>query len=126
MYDRRYWKEYAAWLLLFLLLAFGNGTLLRHLPEGSAWRLVTLLPVFVAMAAGLWIELRQFRRYDELQRQIYLEAMLVSGIATIGFCVTALMLEQVMGWPRLSPLWTLLVLTAAFLAGLLFAYRRYR
>lgn len=126
MYDRRYWKEYLVWLALFLLLVCANSVLLRQLPDGSPWRLLTLLPVFVAMAAGLWIELRQFRRYDELQRRIYLEAMLVSGVATIGFCVTAMLLEQVMGWPRLSPLWTLVVLTTAFAVGLIVAYRRYR
>lgn len=126
IYDRQYWREFAIWGAVFLLLVVAFALAARALPESSRWRWLAALPILVVATGGFVLELRQFRRFDELQRAIYLEAMLAAGFATIAFTMGAAVLETYAGLPRVSPLLTGLVLGTAFCIGLQFAKRRYQ
>jgi hypothetical protein len=125
LYDRRYWKEYGLWFVLFLLVMEVVVRAVQGLPQADPRRWAAVLPVLAAIGAGFWIELRNLRRLDELQRLIYLEAMFASCVLAIGWCALQLVLEHVLGHARLSPAWTLLVLGLGFGLGWIIARRRH-
>ncbi|MGB1560834.1 MAG: hypothetical protein ACPHN2_04975 [Sinimarinibacterium flocculans] len=126
MYDRRYWRESGIWLLIYLGVVLLTAAVMRRLPDDSLWRLPAMLPFFAAAAAAFWIELRQLRRFDELQRAIYLEASLAALWLTGAAIISVWLLEEVGGLGRISPLWLLGVLGAGFGLGYFKARRRYR
>jgi hypothetical protein len=126
MYDRRYWREWAIWMLAYLALIVLTSALVRRLPDDSPWRIAAALPVCAVALAAFWSELRQVRRLDEMQRAIYLEASLAGSWSGIAIVATAALLEVFGGLPRLSPLWILLGMGLGFGAGYLNAVRRYR
>lgn len=125
MYDRRYWRESGIWVAVYLGLVLLTAGGIRELPEDSAWRYPAMLPLFAAACAGFWIELRQLRRLDELQRAIYFEASLAALWLTMAVAIGAFFLEELGGLPRISPVWLLMSLLAGFLIGYLNARRRY-
>lgn len=126
MYDRRYWRESGLWTLLYVGVVLLTAAVLRQLPDDSVWRYPLLLPLFCAAFAGFWVELRQLRRFDELQRAIYLEASLAALWLTMAVAISAFLLEELGGLPRLSPVWLLASLLAGFVIGYVKAQRRYR
>jgi hypothetical protein len=125
LYDRRYWKEYGLWFLLFILVMELVVRAVQDLPPQDPRRWAAVGPVLAAIGAGFWIELRNLRRLDELQRLIYLEAMYASCVLAIGWCALQLVLEFVLGYARLSPAWTMLVLGGGFGLGWIIARRRH-
>jgi hypothetical protein len=125
MYGRQFWKDYALWFALFfgaLQLAYW---LAHDLPEAHPLRWIALLPLGVATVGGLWIELRNLRRLDELQRLIYLEATTISVGFVASWSVAAMLMEIFLKLPRPAPHWTLLVLGIGFLVGLLISRRQH-
>ncbi len=126
MYDRRYWREWGIWFIAYLILIVLTSALVKRLPEGGPWRIVAAIPVCAVALSGLWAELRQVRRFDEMQRAVYLEAILAGFWTGIAIAVTAALLEVVAGMPRLFPIWILLGMGVGFGAGYLNAVRRYR
>jgi hypothetical protein len=125
LYDRRYWKEYGLWFLLFILVMELVVRAVQDLPPQDPRRWAAVGPVLAAIGAGFWVELRNLRRLDELQRLIYLEAMFASCVLAIGWCALQLVLEFVLGYARLSPAWTMLVLGGGFGLGWIIARRRH-
>lgn len=126
MYDRRYWREYAIWIVAYMLLMVLTSALVKRLPEDSVWRIAAVVPVCAVALSAFWTELRQVRRFDEMQRSIYLEASLAGSWCGIAIVATAALLEVFGGLPRLSPLWVLLGMGMGFGGGYLNAVRRYR
>jgi hypothetical protein len=126
MYDRRYWRESGIWFVIYLGLVLLTASAIRQLPEDSVWRYPAMLPLVAAALALFWIELRQLRRFDELQRAIYLEASLAALWLTMAIAIGAFLLEELGGLPRISPVYLLLSLLVGFLVGYFNARRRYR
>jgi uncharacterized protein YneF (UPF0154 family) len=126
MYDARYWREFSVWSVAYLIMVSAAVIITKSLPEGSAWRLVVMVPVVAAMLGGAWIELRLLRRVDEMQRSIYLEGTLVSMWLTMLVTGTGWLFEALAGMPRLSPAWTMAALGVGFFLGYFNARRRYR
>ena len=88
-------------------------------------RVLALVPVALAICAGLWVELRQVARMDELQRLIYLAATLSGALLAMLFCSLAYLGEALQLWARVAPIWVLLVMAVGFCGGWLVARRRY-
>jgi hypothetical protein len=126
MYDRRYWREWMIWMLAYTILIVLTSVLIQRLPDGSNWRIAAAIPVCAVALSAFWAELRQVRRFDEMQRAIYLEASLAGSWCGIAVIATAALLEAFGGVPRLQPLWILLSMGLGFGAGYLNAVRRYR
>jgi len=125
MYDRKYLIESALWIAVFAASVVAVKWAARTLEPDSALRLLVLVPVTLAICAGLWVELRQVARMDELQRLIYLVATLSGALLVLLFCSLAYLGEALKLWPRVAPIWTLLVMVIGFGGGWLVARRRY-
>ena len=126
MFDRSYWFWMGGWSLVFLGLVLGLDLLAGQLGAHDPRRWLLMVPVLAVTAIGLRLELRQLRRLDELQRQMYLEAALTALIVTLGYSSAVLVLERFAAMAAPSQAWTMLVIGAAFVVGLLLARRRYR
>ncbi|HEY0974253.1 MAG TPA: hypothetical protein VGE57_07150 [Solimonas sp.] len=126
MFDRSYWFWMGGWSLVFLGLVLSLDLLAGQLGAHDPRRWLLMVPVLAVTAIGLRLELRQLRRLDELQRQMYLEAALTALIVTLGYSSAVLVLERFAAMAAPSQAWTMLVIGAAFVVGLLLARRRYR
>jgi hypothetical protein len=126
MYDRRYWLEFAIWFSAYVVLLILTSMLVQRLPDDSPWRLAAAIPVCAVALSGLWPELRQVRRFDEMQRAIYQEATLAGFWSGCTIAATAALLEVFGGLPPVPPVWILLGMGLGFGAGFLNALRRYR
>ncbi len=125
MYDRRYWREFAVWFVAYVALMLGAARILKGLPDDSPWRVALVLPVLLVLLAAIWIELRMVRRFDEMQRMIYLEATFASSLLAMLVTASGWLFEEMAGAPRISPLWVMAALGGGFLLGYLNARRRY-
>jgi predicted neutral ceramidase superfamily lipid hydrolase len=126
IYTRLYWKEYAVWFALFMAAMVMVKKLSHWFPDDSPFRLLLIVLPTLAAFGGFWVELRNLRRIDELQRRIYLESLFVGQVFLVAFCVAAAMAELVIGLPRFSPLAYVFAQAAGSGIGLLVARQRYR
>lgn len=126
LYGRRYWAEYLIWFLVFVGTIALSRLASERLPAESPLRLASLVPPALAVLGGFWVELRNLRRIDELQRTMYLESLLYGMVATVLFCALAFLLETMIGLPRVSPMWVIVVNGVGCLVGLGVSWWRYR
>lgn len=125
LYDRRYWKESLLWGLPYVLGCILVFSAREQLAVGDPLRILLAVPVLALAGLGLWVELRQIRRFDELQRRIYGEAWLHGGVAGMVGCLLTVLLEGFVGPPEQAPLWVLLAMALGFCVGWARAARRY-
>lgn len=125
MFGKRYFWESAVWVVAFVAAMELAQWLARLWPEGSAWRLLGLVPVVAAMGLGTWVELRQIARMDELHRLMYLVATMTGAMLGILFCAVATVGEILKLWPRVMPIWAVAALGLGFAIGWFAAKRRY-
>lgn len=123
--DRRYVRDTILWIAGFVLLFTGIGHFADRLPPGSGMRYLLLLPLLVALAFAVRIELRLIASFDERERTIYLIAGLTGSMCGIFGAAVALIGETLSLWDRVSPLTLIAVMSAGFLAGAIGASRRY-
>ena len=120
----RYFKEFFAALLAYMVALMLSVTLLAHVESQMLRPILALLPMVPGFAM-CWIVLRQLRRVDELQRRIQLEAMgfAFAGTALITFSYGFL---EIAGYERLSMflIWPLMAIL--WIAGTIIGNRRYR
>jgi fucose permease len=125
MFDRKYLYESALWIAAFALSLFAAKWLARQFAPDSGLRLLALVPVVLAIGGGLWVELRQVGRMDELQRLTYQVATLCGAMLGILFCAIAFTGEALQLWARVAPIWVIASMGAGFLAGWIGARRHY-
>lgn len=125
MFSRSYVRESLLWILAFVLTFELSGWLADFWPIGSPWRLLALVPVLLALPVGLWVELRQVARMDELQRLIYLVATLTGSMVVVLFCALAYIGEALQLWPRVAPIYAIAALGVGFVLGWIGARRRF-
>lgn len=125
LFDRTYVRETILWMALMMLGFIATFWMIKHFEVGSPWRYVGLAPYVFTMAGMYWTELRQIRRMDELQRQIYLVGTLSGSIFFMTFCATAWVGEVMQLWPRVAPIWGMAAMGAGFGLGLGIARRYY-
>ena len=125
MFDRKYLFESLLWIAAFALSMFAAKWLARGFGPDSALRLLALAPVTLAICAGLWVELRQVARMDELQRLTYLVATLSGTMLGMLFCALAYAGEALQLWARVAPIYVLVAMAVGFIAGWIGARRRY-
>lgn len=120
----RYFKEFFAVLLAYMVALMLSVTLLAHVESQMLRPIFALLPMVPGFAM-CWIVLRQLRRVDELQRRIQLEAMgfAFAGTALVTFSYGFL---EIAGYERLSMflIWPLMAIL--WIAGTIIGNRRYR
>lgn len=120
----RYFKEFFAALIAYMVALMLSVTLLVHVESQMFRSILALLPMVPGFAM-CWIVLRQLRRVDELQRRIQLEAMgfAFAGTALITFSYGFL---EIAGYERLSMflIWPLMAIL--WIAGTIIGNRRYR
>ncbi len=120
----RYFKEFFAALLAYMVALMLSVTLLAHVESQMLRPILALLPMVPGFAM-CWIVLRQLRRVDELQRRIQLEAMgfAFAGTALVTFSYGFL---EIAGYERLSMflIWPLMAIL--WIAGTIIGNRRYR
>lgn len=120
----RYFKEFFAALIAYMLALVLSVTLLAHVESQIFRPLLALLPMVPGFAM-CWIVLRQLRRVDELQRRIQLEAMgfAFAGTALITFSYGFL---EIAGYERLSMFFIWPLMSILWIAGTIIGNRRYR
>jgi len=122
---RRYLFELGGAMLAYALVLFASIRLLQTGRfEGAAAAAVALLPVLPCLAA-CWAILRQFRRLDELQMRMQLEALGFSFAGTAMLSFGYGFLEGV-GWRPLSMFFVWPVMAGLWLVGGVLAAWRYR
>ena len=125
MQSKRFFKELTAGLLVYGLMLVGSIELLLHVDIVRPWHDMIALTPMIPAAALAWIHLREFRRMDELQLRIQLEALGFSfaGTALLTFAYGLL---EGLGYPRQSMFMVWPVLAVLWTIGLVFAGRRYQ
>lgn len=73
---------------------------LTHIENQSLKVLVSLLPVLPVILV-IWVIIRQFIRFDELQRKIQLQALAISFLGTAFLSFSYGFLENI-GFPKLT------------------------
>ena len=73
---------------------------LTHIENQSLKVLVSLLPVLPVIMV-IWVIIRQFIRFDELQRKIQLQALAISFLGTAFLTFSYGFLENI-GFPKLT------------------------
>ncbi|WP_336175354.1 hypothetical protein [Acinetobacter ursingii] len=73
---------------------------LTHIENQSLKVLVSLLPVLPVILV-MWVIIRQFIRFDELQRKIQLQALAISFLGTAFLTFSYGFLENI-GFPKLT------------------------
>jgi hypothetical protein len=126
MISKRYLSESLLWIAAFVIVLQGVLWGAERLGPGTGVRSLLLIPVAVVLGIGLWVELRQIRRMDELHRLMYLIATLTGSMLAVTFCAIAYLGEVLVGWPRVAPIFVIAVLGGGFVIGSLGAYRYYR
>jgi len=124
-FPRRYLFELGAAMLVYALVLCSSIFLLKTgYFEGASATLVALLPTLPCIGA-CWAILRQFRRLDELQLRVQLEALGFAFAGTALLTFSYGFLEGV-GWRPLSMFVVWPVMATLWLVGLAVAARRYR
>jgi hypothetical protein len=94
-------------LMLVVSIKFGRGM------EAGVLRTIVLSSPMVGFMLGVWAVARQFRRVDELQRQIMLENLALAAAVTAGASFTYGFLETA-GYEMLSMFWVWIVMGGAW------------
>jgi hypothetical protein len=79
MFGRKYVIESAIWIVAFVAAIKFAQWLAELWPADSPLRPLAIVPAVLALCAGMWVELRQVVRMDELQRHIYLVATMTGS-----------------------------------------------
>jgi len=120
---KRYLKEFGGSMAGYSAIVPVSMWMLRgheHTPLGYC---IAFLPI-VPSALALWAFMRMFRRLDELQRRIQLEAVAFSFLATCLITLTWAF-QQNAGLPRFDVSWVAPLLILLWGLGLCVAKRRY-
>lgn len=125
MLSRQYLRESLLWIGAFVLTLEGAGWIAERFAVSSPLRFLALAPVILAILAGLWVELRQVVRMDELQRLTYLIATMTGSMLAVLFCAVAYVGEALQLWARVAPIYAMAALAAGFVLGWAGAKRRY-
>lgn len=130
MFDQPVSKSYVwgtlGWIVGFLLAINAVGKYSESMPAGSPARIALALSPLILLAFAFRLDLGFYRRLDEMQRQIMLECMVIAAYAVTAVCAVGLMLEELGGVPRMSPLWVIGASGLASVLGWLYLRRKYR
>lgn len=124
--DRRNSRVFTAWCLAWAICMTGATALIEFvdsMPQALAWA-IALTPNIFAIGA-LFAFLKSLRMTDELQRRIQLEGLAI-GFGVGWFVALGWLVLESAGAPDLSANSLVLIMTAGWIAGTLFAVRRYR
>lgn len=107
------------------MLILVTNPILHDMDSGNLWRypiaILPLLPMIVVLLSFM-----QFmREMDEMQRRIYFEAFGFSLACTAIVTFTLGFLERA-GFPHLSMIWVVAMITIFFAIGRIIAARRYQ
>ena len=120
----RYMLEFGASMLAYSVVLVVSLTFLRENPD-SPWRIpVTVAPV-IPIAFVMLAVIRFVRRMDELHRRIHLEAVIISFIAAMIFCITYGFLENV-GFPPFNSMFVGFGMVIFHAIAVLFVQWKYR
>ncbi|MGQ0585957.1 MAG: hypothetical protein ACT4PK_01985 [Gammaproteobacteria bacterium] len=125
MFSRAYVFESLGWVALFVVAIEASKWVAASVAGESPLRLAALLPVLLVIGLGMWVELRQIARMDELQRLKYLVATLAGAMLAMLFCAVAYVGEALKLWARVAPIYAILALGVGFAIGWYGARRRY-
>ncbi len=120
-----YTREFLTAMIAYAVVLLASVFLLKHGPSLAWWRiplaLTPMIPIFFALRAFL----RFFRRIDELQRRIQLEAFALSFGITCVVTFSYGLLEYA-GFPAVSWIWIPVLMMPLWSIGAAIASRRYQ
>ena len=120
----RYLLESGGSMLAYAVVLVMSLTFLRENPD-SPWRVpVTVAPV-VPIVLMMLVMIRVVRREDELRRHIHLEAVIISFLATMMFCITYGFLENV-GFPPFNTMFVGFGMVIFYAIAVLLVQWKYR
>ncbi len=122
--QRRYRAELGGALLSYTGAIFGSISFLNGNPDSEFRFFVAVIPVLPTLLA-LWAIIRHVRRFDELYRHIFSEALAYAAIVTALATFTYGLMENA-GLPHLPILWTLPVMIGLWGVILPFVRRKYQ
>src|SRR5437016_3813565 len=117
-------KEFAAAMLAYLVVLPISIVVIQHHAH-VWWRFPVALAPVIPLLLLLRAIVRYFRRMDELQRRIQLDALAFAFAGSALLTFTYGLLENV-GFPRPSYSYVWPVMGALWVIGTTFAKRRYR
>jgi len=121
---RLYIKEFGGSMTAYIIVLFLSRWILRA-DLDERWVLpVTLLPM-IPIAFAAWAMMRAYRRMDELDQKVQLEALAFSFTGTALACVTYGFL-QVAEAPPIQGFWVFVFMMVLMGIGRFFARRHYR
>jgi hypothetical protein len=121
---RTYLKEFAAAMLAYFVVLPASIVVIQHHAH-VWWRFPVALAPLIPLLLLLRAIVRSFRRLDELQRRIQLDALAFAFAGSALLTFTYGLLENV-GFPRLSYGYVWSVMGALWGIGTAVAKRRYR
>jgi uncharacterized membrane protein YcjF (UPF0283 family) len=125
MRSRRYVIELFSAMAGYAVLLAGAVYVLKTWYPPEPWRTVTVLTPMLAICVVAWTILREFRRLDEMQLRIQLEALAIAvaltSLVTLGWGFL-----ETIGYPHFPTFAVWPLLAVGWMGGALFACRRYR
>jgi len=127
MHSRAYIRELLAWLVVYaVLLLSASWALDGHVVSGSVPRAIVALLPMVPGTGVLIAVMREFRRIDELQRQIQADGIMFAFGATALITFSYGFLERFNDAPSISYFWVWPVLGSTWFVGAYLARLRYK
>jgi len=118
-------REFYTSTITYAVLLLVSVFLIKHSPDSAWWHiplaLIPMIPICFAVRAFL----RFFRRIDELQKRIQLEALALSFGVTCVVTFSYGLLEYA-GFPPLSWIWIPVLMMLLWSLGVHIASRRYQ
>jgi hypothetical protein len=120
---KHYLIEFGSSMLAYVVVLVVALLLIEAHPH-AVWRIPVAVAPVVPICFALWAFVRALGRMDELQRRIHLNAVGFGFGATAIITFTYGFLELV-GFPAISYIWVLPLMTALWGVGAVAATRRY-
>ena len=110
MFDRKYLLVVVLVAVLFALAIHLSMSMVEGFQLQAESRIVALtLPLIPLMIGGFYLEWCQFKRFDELQRQIHMIALMLASGALVVYCAFGVVLEELGGMQGFPLIGALLV-----------------
>ena len=122
---KTYVREFLTAMVAYAIILIVSISLIKNSPPLAWWRFPLALAPLIPLCFALWAFLRFFRRMDELQRRIQLEALAFSFGATCLVTLSYGLLENV-GLPILNWIWVAPFMIALWGVGSCIAAWRYQ
>lgn len=127
MFGRKYFLLIAVFALMFAGVMELSVFLIRTLEAEGALRVcLALLPALPLLVFGFRLEWQLYQRFDELQKQMHLVALMIGSGVLVVYCAAGVLIEYIAGMEPLPLIGALFAHGLSYYVALLVLRRFYQ